>query len=315
MPVVRVALFAFDWHPDQQGSVHSGLWSRPCDALGFASGKRPSSLPSENSRGSPAPSLCRRPGRSASLMRCASALLVAAMAASAAMAAPSASSFTPANGATSVHPLAAVAVTFDAAVTAGQAKLVQLLRKDSGHVLSTVAAASSWVTIDGATATVVFPVSHVLSGEVYVTIEAGAFVSTADESPFAGISDMSWTFAFQGEPTRVLTALRSSPAWAPCPAPPCCRNRGDNGRVPRCGAPRDASGDWQQGSIVWARGCGWPWHPAIPERASATLEGAPWVCAVRAGACLPSPLGLSGAQLSRPAVATSPVASPQCSIS
>ncbi len=243
-------------------------------------------------------------------MRCASALFVAAMAAYTAMAAPSTSSFTPANGATSVHPLATVAVTFDTAVDAGHAKLIRLHRKDSGHVLSTVAAASSWVTIDGATATVAFPVSHVLSGEVYVTIEAGAFVSTADESPFAGISDKSWSFAFQGEPTRLLSASAPPPRRASC-AMPAAWLLAWRLLWPRAPCEASAGVRWRQAAkIEWRRvAAGGPGEAQLGRALRPPLR-----VALRTGcacwACLPPSHGLGGAPLPTRASPHRPVEGP-----
>ncbi|CAE7920463.1 unnamed protein product, partial [Symbiodinium sp. KB8] len=127
-----------------------------------------------------------------------SALCGIALAASAAWAAPAVTTLSPANGALGVHPLAQVSITFDSAVEAGQARLLELRRKSDGHVLSAVAAASSFVSIEGAAAVIAFPSRQVVSGAVYVTVEAGAFVSKTDQSAFAGVADRSWWFELQG---------------------------------------------------------------------------------------------------------------------
>ncbi len=137
-----------------------------------------------------------------------SALCGIALAASAAWAAPAVTTLSPANGALGVHPLAQVSITFDSAVEAGQARLLELRRKSDGHVLSAVAAASSFVSIEGAAAVIAFPSRQVVSGAVYVTVEAGAFVSKTDQSAFAGVADRSWWFELQGE-TRVRPWLFS----------------------------------------------------------------------------------------------------------
>ncbi|KAA0150819.1 hypothetical protein FNF28_07209 [Cafeteria roenbergensis] len=126
-----------------------------------------------------------------------SALCGIALAASAAWAAPAVTTLSPANGALGVHPLAQVSITFDSAVEAGQARLLELRRKSDGHVLSAVAAASSFVSIEGAAAVIAFPSRQVVSGAVYVTVEAGAFVSKTDQSAFAGVADRSWWFELQ----------------------------------------------------------------------------------------------------------------------
>ncbi|KAA0167888.1 hypothetical protein FNF31_00823 [Cafeteria roenbergensis] len=131
-------------------------------------------------------------------MRVISCAVFAALAVSTALAAPTASSFAPSNGATNVHPLSSVAVTFGADVVAQAAKLVELRRAGTGQVLSTVAALSSFVKVTGPTASISFPLAHVPAGSVYVTIEAGAFVSKADQTPFAGIAGSTWSFEFQG---------------------------------------------------------------------------------------------------------------------
>ena len=131
-----------------------------------------------------------------------------ALAASAAWAAPVVTTLSPANGAEWVHPLAPVSITFDSAVEAGHARLLELRRKADSHVLSTVAAASSFVSIEGATATVAFPSRQVVSGAVYVTIEAGAFVSKADQSAFAGVTAQSWSFELQGEASLAMRSSR-----------------------------------------------------------------------------------------------------------
>ena len=121
-------------------------------------------------------------------MRAISCAVFAAIALTSALGAPTASSFAPSNGATNVHPLSSVAVTFGADVVAQAAKLVELRRAGTGQVLSTVAALSSFVKVTGPTVSISFPLAHVPAGSVYVTIEAGAFVSKADQTPFAGIA-------------------------------------------------------------------------------------------------------------------------------
>ncbi|KAA0148489.1 hypothetical protein FNF31_07411 [Cafeteria roenbergensis] len=131
-------------------------------------------------------------------MRAISCAVFAAIALTSALGAPTASSFAPSNGATNVHPLSSVAVTFGADVEAQAAKLVELRRAGTGQVLSTVAALSSFVKVTGPTVSISFPLVHVPAGSVYVTIEAGAFVSKADQTPFAGIAGSTWSFEFQG---------------------------------------------------------------------------------------------------------------------
>lgn len=140
-----------------------------------------------------------------------SAVCGIALVASAAWAAPVATTLSPVNGAKGVHPLALVSITFDGAVEAGQAKLLELRRKSDSHVLSAIAAASSFVSIEGATASIAFPSRQVMSGAVYVTVEAGAFVSKADQSAFAGVAGQTWSFELQGETAFPLAQPRPAP--------------------------------------------------------------------------------------------------------
>ena len=163
------------------------------------------------------------PRASPKAMRAISCAVFAALAVSMALAAPTASSFAPSNGATNVHPLSSVAVTFGADVEAQAAKLVELRRAGTGQVLSTVAALSSFVKVTGPTASISFPLAHVPAGSVYVTIEAGAFVSKADQTPFAGIAGSTWSFEFQGERRQRRAAGVALGSAAARSAPPLSR--------------------------------------------------------------------------------------------
>jgi len=139
-------------------------------------------------------------------MRAISIAAIAAFLARAALAAPSISTFSPAKDATSIHPRANVVMTFDEAVEAKPAMLIELRRVQTDYVISAVAAVSSFVTVSGATVTVMFPVSDLPTGDVYVSIEAGAFVAASGASPFVGITDKSWKFSIDGE-TRLAATL------------------------------------------------------------------------------------------------------------
>lgn len=147
-------------------------------------------------------------------MRARTCALFAALSAASALAAPTASSFAPANGASNVHPLSSLSVTFSADVVAQAAKLIELRRLGTGQVLSTVASLSSFVEIVGPKVSLSFPHAHVPAGSVYVTIESGAFLSKADQSAFGGIAGSTWSFEYQGErqaPRLTLGSLSPRP--------------------------------------------------------------------------------------------------------
>ena len=127
-----------------------------------------------------------------------SAFAILALAHSA-LAAPTISTYVPAQDASGVHARSPMTLTFSEAVSAKAAKLIELRRQGSDHVISAVAALSSFVTVSGSTVTIMFPTKHTPSGRVYVAVEAGAFTSLADDSAFAGLTTDSWKFAFNGE--------------------------------------------------------------------------------------------------------------------
>ncbi|KAA0151621.1 hypothetical protein FNF31_06790 [Cafeteria roenbergensis] len=131
-------------------------------------------------------------------MRSAAFAALFALLAASSYSAPTASTFSPANGASNVHPMAAVELTFDVNVEARASMLIELRRAGSGQVLSAVSALSSFVQVEATKATISFPVTHVLAGPVYVTVESGAFVSKSDGTPFSGVSGMAWAFSYQG---------------------------------------------------------------------------------------------------------------------
>ena len=111
--------------------------------------------------------------------------------------------------------MAAVELTFDVNVEARASMLIELRRAGSGQVLSAVSALSSFVQVEATKATISFPVTHVLAGPVYVTVESGAFVSKSDGTPFSGVSGMAWAFSYQGEP-RLRLASAPPPVQCAC---------------------------------------------------------------------------------------------------
>jgi methionine-rich copper-binding protein CopC len=131
-------------------------------------------------------------------MRVFAAVALVALAQSA-LAAPTVSTYVPAQDASGVHARSPMTLTFSEAVTAQPAKLIELRRQGSDHVISAVAAVSSFVTVAGSAVTVTFPTKHMTSGNVYVFVEAGAFTSTADDSSFTGIASGAWKFRYKGE--------------------------------------------------------------------------------------------------------------------
>jgi len=132
-------------------------------------------------------------------MRAISIVALAALAVRAALAAPTVSSFFPAKSSTGAHPRTDVVMTFSEEVEAIPAMLIELRRQETDHVISAVAAVSSYVTASSTSVTVKFPVVDVPAGNIYVHVELGAFVSKSDKSAFAGVTDKSWTFSIDGE--------------------------------------------------------------------------------------------------------------------
>lgn len=181
------------------------------------------------------------PRASLKAMRATTCALFAALAIASALAAPAASSFAPVNGASNVHPLSSVDVTFDADVVAQAAQLIELRRLGTGQVLSTVAAVSSFVEVVGPKVSITFPLVHVPAGSVYVTIESGAFVSKADQTPFAGIAGSTWSFEYQGERHRALLVKPTAQPHGRITLHP-----REFGPFPWVGTPCQASVAWQR---------------------------------------------------------------------
>ena len=118
--------------------------------------------------------------------------------------APIISTLNPANNATGSPDTGNLVVTFDQAVQKGSGNIV-ILRTSDNNVLQMIDVTSLPVTVSGAVATIPLAGNLPLGTPCYVQIAAGAFSSTADSSPFAGIADtVTWRFTTVGLPS-VLT--------------------------------------------------------------------------------------------------------------
>ena len=127
------------------------------------------------------------------------ALLALALSGGLAAAAPALVGQAPADGATGVHPLASLTLTFSEDVVPESAALLSLRRAGSRRPISVVAAQSNFVSANGSVVTVVFPTRQVLTGRVGVEVEPGAFKARSNGASFAGIGEGAWTFSFDGE--------------------------------------------------------------------------------------------------------------------
>ncbi|KAA0161835.1 hypothetical protein FNF31_03620 [Cafeteria roenbergensis] len=128
------------------------------------------------------------------------ALLALALSGGLAAAAPALVGQAPADGATGVHPLASLTLTFSEDVMPESAALLSLRRAGSRRPISVVAAQSNFVSANGSVVTVVFPTRQVLTGRVGVEVEPGAFKARSNGASFAGIGEGAWTFSFDAPP-------------------------------------------------------------------------------------------------------------------
>jgi hypothetical protein len=89
---------------------------------------------------------------------------------------PSPLTFNPANGATEVSGSTTIIIGFDRAITKGTGDITLRDGSAGGTILQTIAVTSASVTISGAEATITPPSSLPTSTNVFVVVDAGAFI-------------------------------------------------------------------------------------------------------------------------------------------
>jgi hypothetical protein len=90
---------------------------------------------------------------------------------------PSPLTFNPANGATEVVPTGTtIIIGFDGVITKGSGDITLRSGSAGGTILQTIAVTSASVTISGAEATITPPSSLPFSTNVFVVVDAGAFI-------------------------------------------------------------------------------------------------------------------------------------------